>query len=215
MKASTHAQPWLLPHAERHTATRSTLMLIFLGDLIVITIAAVTAHYFKFSSSGAQAASEWLTSFQAYKIHILLSVITMATVLYFKESYALQQLARYRYGALHMFSCALLWSLIFLSGSLFLNINPPISRLWVGMTGLLSGCGLAIWRYSLCRYLIGRNMLQTSRRTTLIVGWNNTVENIYQRSEASNHRGTFCPFRIRSLVILEDEGTGTNTKVPC
>lgn len=199
---------------KRRSAVHSTLSILFLGDTLVIFAACVLAVFCSYSIFGGQSLVETMATLKTYHFHIKLAVLSCCTLLWFRHSYDLEQLTRARYGALRMLNSAFYWAVIFVSISLFFSIQPPVSRLWVALSGLLIGLGLASWRYLFCRYAIGQSLLQSTRQTALIVGWNDQARQFYERSKDADNTGTFFPFAIRSCVILETENNNDISDYP-
>lgn len=199
---TTHQASFGIPQVQRRTAVNSTLMLLFLGDIVVIALACHLAFFVRFTGLNGENWSQTLVILHSYRWHLILAVASCAGLMYFRQCYGINHLARFRYGAIQMLSCAFIWSLVFLFVSLFLELSPQISRVWVGLCGIFTGLLLACWRYTFCRYLIAQGLLQSIRRKTLVVGWNCQAQNFYERSQAADNGGNFFPFRVRSCATL-------------
>lgn len=195
---TSHALP--MPRAKRHTATQSTLTLLFGGDVMVCFISMIIAYYARFElliELGRGSASYTLSE---YMVHVFLGCIAMGAILYINGMYRIETITRYRFGALCMLTSAVYWGILFLFLSLFFRISPEISRLWTFYAATLSGILLGTWRYVFCRHMIGRSLLQQVRRKTVVIGWNEMAQRCYERSESSNRRGDFFPFKILGAI---------------
>lgn len=204
MDSTLISQSLAIPQQRRQSATRSTLMLLLAGDLIVILAAAHLAFFLKF-----RLLTFWglghaeVMPLNAYEVHILMGTFVMAAILYLRGTYRIDQITRFRYNAVSMLTCACYWAGLYLSVSLIFKINPEISRLWTVYNALLLGAGLMTWRYIFCRHTVRRTLLQAVRRKTLVVGWNDQAKALYTNSEACNGHDAFCAFRLKSVVLLD------------
>lgn len=214
MREAIYNNTIVLPSAERLSATRLTLTLLFFGDLLVLLLAVLFSFICRFTILLGYDWESSLAMLAAYQLHLSLACLSMLGLLYFRESYALKQLARYRYGSIQMQIVAFYWSVGFLCASLFFEIDPAISRVWVAICGLSFGLGLAGWRYVFCRHLVGHNLLENIRRKTLVIGWNAQAAKLYERAEASNKGGHFFPFRVDSVVLLEESQSEESSSYP-
>ncbi|CAA6696203.1 MULTISPECIES: sugar transferase [unclassified Lentimonas] len=192
------SQSLTLPQEKRESATRSTLMLLFAGDVLVILLSACLAFFLKF-----RLFTEVERSLQSYQVHILIGSAVMAAILYLKGTYRIDQITRFRYNAVSMLTCACYWAGIYISVSLILKISPDISRLCTLYNALIAGGGLMLWRYLFCRHFVKRTLLQSVRRKTLLIGWNERAQELLTRSEASDSHENFCAFRLQSVILLD------------
>lgn len=214
MQQSPSYNPVVLPSEKRLIATRSTLMLIFGGDVVVVGLMGILSFFFRFTLLKGQSWEWSLQLFSSYQVHIILACLSMLALLYFRETYALHLLARYRYGAIQMLGTAFYWSIGFVAVSLFIDISPAISRVWVGTCGIFFGFGLAAWRYAFCRFLSRHQLLQSIRRKTLVIGWNARAAQLYERSEAASHGGNFFPFSVCSIILLDEQRSKETRSYP-
>jgi exopolysaccharide biosynthesis polyprenyl glycosylphosphotransferase len=213
MEKQVNSATGTAPHLKRRNAIQSTLIFLFLGDLMISIIACILAHFIRFDwaiNIGSRLGSSSLSN---YMVHISLGSGTMAMILYLSGMYRIETITRYRFSSLCMITCSVYWGLLFLFLSLFFRIDPEISRLWVFYATTLAGIGLCAWRYNVCRYLISRQLLQNLRRKTLIVGWNDMAQRCYDRSKSADNGGDFFPFKVQS-VLSYYSGTQQTTTIP-
>ena len=192
------------PRVRRETALRSTLMLLFGGDILIALFAAIAGFYFRFGISPylGTTALDRLT-LHHYSVYIVSGTVLVGVILFLNGAYRVELLTRNRYGALKMVGCTFYWAVVLLMISLIFKISPPISRLWVLYTAGILTIGLATWRYLFCHYFIGPKLLQDLRRDTLVIGWNERAQSLYERSENSKFSHSFFPFFIRSAITMD------------
>ena len=204
MEATVTNETITFPRDRRESALRSTLMLLFGGDLVIALIAAVTGFYLRFGISPYLGLTELdRLTLHHYTIYIVSGILLAGVILYLNGAYRVELLTRNRYGALKMVGCTGYWVIVLLSISLIFQITPPISRLWVCYTACILMFGLATWRYLFCHYFVGPKLLQNLRRDTLVIGWNERAQSLYERSENSQFSHSFFPFLIRSAITME------------
>ncbi|MDQ8195946.1 sugar transferase [Coraliomargarita sp. SDUM461004] len=215
MEATTISSEFTLPRVRRESALRSTLMLLFGGDLLIALCATLLGFYLRaelplfFTSPPLSA-----PTIESYAVYIISGTLLMVGILYLNGTYRLEALTRYRYGTLKMLACALYWSIVLLTLSAIFKINPPISRLWVCYsTGILM-MALTTWRYFFCHHFIGPGLLQNLRRTTLIIGWNDRARQLYERSKNGQSSHSFFPFHICSAITMESLESQDDSHTP-
>ncbi|MGZ0655561.1 sugar transferase [Coraliomargarita sp. W4R53] len=215
MDATTISSELTLPRARRESALRSTLMLLFGGDLLIALLATLLGFYLRFEVAPPLATSVLdVFTLKQYTIYIISGTLLMVGILYLNGTYSVDALTRYRYGALKMVGCTLYWSIVLLTLSAIFKINPPISRLWVCYSTVILIFSLTTWRYLFCHYFVGPGLLQNLQRSTLIIGWNERAEKLYQRSESSQYSQSFFPFHIRSAITMESLENRGDSPIP-
>lgn len=205
MKSATLQSRFSIPYQKRTNATRSALLLLLLSDLLVVFISTVLAFVVRFQVMENSLDISPQRYFEIFGIHIILATLSLPAYLYFKEAYSIKHLTRYKYGAMQMLAHAFSWSVIFLAGSLFVNVEPAISRIWVALTGTFAGIGLAISRYVFCKDFLGQSLLESIRRRTIILGWTQAAETLENRSRADTEEGHFFPFDVKACLILKEQ----------
>lgn len=179
--------------------------MLFGGDALIVLVCSLIAFYLRFHLLSWEGENSNSTiALQHYATHIGFGCFVMYLILYLNGMYRIDMLSRYRYASLRMGVCALYWAAFFVSFSLIFKIDPSISRLWVLLAAIVSGVGLVIWRYTFCKQMIGRTLLKSIRRKTIIVGWSARANAIYERSEQSNSTEEFFPFSINAVVMLNE-----------
>ena len=198
----------------RQRALSLTLNLLFLCDLLVVLSAFLLGFYLRFDwlpSTGLLPDSG--TTLKSYMLHILIGTLVMMATLYLSGMYRLNLLSRYRYGALRVFQCVFYWILAYIFIESFLKLSPELSRLSTLYTSVCLGVGLFALRYSFCLFLLRQQLLQIARRQTIVIGWNDQVEELYELSKRSNTRKTFFPFRLRAIISWNDANTAATKQM--
>lgn len=199
----------------RKRALSMTLNLLFLFDLLVALSAFILGFYLRFDwfplAVPSLLAPE--VTIESYTLHILLGTLVMMVTLYLSGMYRLDLLSRYRYGALRVFRCVFYWILAFVFIENLLKLSPDLSRLSTLYTAAFLGVGLFAWRYVFCLFLLRQQLLQVVRRQTIVIGWNDRVEELYDFSETSNAGKNFFPFRIRAIVSWDDANAAATKQI--
>lgn len=179
-------------------------MLLFFGDIFITLAAGTFAFFTRFDLTQALDDTAMVThELNHYSVHILFGAFVMGSLLYASGMYHMNLLTRYRYGALKMLTCCVYWGISFLAISLIFKIDPAISRLWVIYTMTFAMAGLTTWRFLFCRHLLGTDRLQSLRRRTLIIGWNDQASDLLGKSQLSDSGKEFFPFTIRGAITMD------------
>jgi exopolysaccharide biosynthesis polyprenyl glycosylphosphotransferase len=110
------------------------------------------------------------------------------------------------------------WVLVYLAFSLVIKFDPPISRLFVVLAGIVTLLLLALWREVLYRILTGPKLLPQLQQRVALLGWNPAAQGLVsevQRSRAHPYTivgsiddGTHPPMNpLRGLGSVEELGT--------
>lgn len=198
---------------QRELALRSTLLLLFIADLILIALACIIGFYIRFTllpETGIP--PKGIDSLDAYKVHIVSAIISMGALLYFNGCYRIDLISRSRYSSLRMLGCSFYWASCYIFISLFFKIEPEISRLWVAYSASLMALILFFWRHIFSRYLLNSHIISVLRRDTIIVGWNDQTNELYKRSQRCIGGESFFQFNVKSAILLEE--TRLNECIP-
>lgn len=186
------------------TATRSTtlynrwVLMCFAVDSAVICLSLVIAYYLRFKTSLVEVGvidSVGLT-LRHYLGHIAFGVVLMMLILTNFRFYSKQKMLSYIGTLQIIIKSSIVWLIAFLTLSLVLKFDPPISRIFCG-----AGLGVVIvllplWRGIFWRYLSSEKQASCLRQRAIAVGWS---ENFDKAIEAF-HRAPEREFEIIGLV---------------
>lgn len=189
--------------ANREAAATLVAMILLAGDLTAAGLACVLSYFIRFTWLNGLPGDASLDYFWDYQIHMVLGIFALIAIHYRRGAYRPENIARFRYASFLALTTAFYWAIFFVSVSLFFDIQPPISRLWVALAAVNSAGFIGLWRYGSCRFLINSGKWDKTRRKTLIVGWGNQIEKFYRRSERSASAGYYFPFDVRAVAELK------------
>ena len=100
------------------------------------------------------------------------------------------------------------WMLAYLLFSLFFKIDPPVSRVFVFVSGVLGFAVLAAWRTGFNRWIRRKGLLFHVQDRLLVIGWSKDTHALWRRS----NRGDFREITITG--VLPVNGADFATKPP-
>lgn len=198
MFAATHF-PRAYARERRENYTHLVTASLFIGDMVLVGLSLLFGFWLRFHSflSDFGVPSGHLPTVSSYFFHFLLALVAMLALLTLNRHYSGDRILRPLYSSLMMLKPIIIWGAIFTSLSLMFKIEPSISRLFVMYSLLTMVVLLPFWRYVFSRLVIIPFCSNYIRNKTLIIGWNDRVKKLVDRSEAKD---VAFPLRISGVV---------------
>lgn len=151
-----------------------------LGDLIMAVAAMHLAYWLRFHSIFRDFGNWNDMALRQYAGHMTLGSLTLLLAIGWQGIYHRNVLLRNRWIASKIGKAVLIWTLGFLAMTLALKLAPPISRVYVGLSGACALLLLLGWRFVFYRFLHGGNRLKALQQRTLFVGWNDDAQRLWK-----------------------------------
>lgn len=147
--------------------------LAFALDLIVILAALTLAHWIRFSTGVAGLGTVSLTSisFSDYYGHFLIGGALMVLILANFHFYSRECLLSYPVTLKVILKSAVTWLFAFLTITLVLKFDPPISRMFSGFGMILMFAGMGVSRALLWTLISNEKFSSSLRQRALVIGW--------------------------------------------
>ncbi len=174
---------------DRNLGERVVILGVFC-DTLVIVAAMLFSYWLRFHTSISLYGLVSDVSLRNYAGYVAIGSASMLFTLAYRQFYSRASILRYRRVARQILESSLIWVLGFLSISLILKFQPPVSRLYVAIAGMniCAGLMLSRWVFDL---LIHRSSLVSSlRQRVLFVGWNQESE-ILARAFSTDHADAY------------------------
>jgi exopolysaccharide biosynthesis polyprenyl glycosylphosphotransferase len=192
----------------RPTATRSKtrynnwVLASFVLDTTVIAISLVLAYFVRFRTGVAEIGVplDLVLSVKSYVGHILFGTVLMMLILTNFRFYSKENMLSFIGTLQVIIKSTVVWLIGYLTLSLVLKFDPPISRIFCALGLLMILVLLPLWRAALWRYLSSEKQAVFLRQRAVVVGWS---ENFGQAFEAFN-RAPEREFEIIGLVTPPD-----------
>jgi exopolysaccharide biosynthesis polyprenyl glycosylphosphotransferase len=84
-------------------------------------------------------------------------------------------------------TCAL-WVVVYLFVSFFFEVDPPISRTFVALAGILGMLVLTLWRIVFNKWLDRSGLVRHVQERVIVAGWTKDTEDLWQRSRKGDLR---------------------------
>lgn len=182
----SESRPALRTSAKR--APHTWVYVAIAGDWVVAVLAAVAAFWIRFHTSLRDVGVFESQTIEQYGGHVALGSLTLIAVLAKQGIYNRAALLRSRWVADRITTSVLWWTVGFLALTLALKINPPISRIYMGLNGACALIGLVAWRRAYDAFLRSGSRIAALRQRTIFVGWNEDAEHFaksLKKDEAS------------------------------
>lgn len=170
---------------DRSLAERVVIFSLFC-DAVVVALAMVVSFWLRFDTALGTYGIVSRVTLRDYAGYIGIGVVTMLITLGYRQFYSRSVVLRYRRVARLILESSLLWVLGFLSISLILKFQPPVSRFYTAIAGLSICALLLISRWALDRFIHRSSILASLRQRVIFVGWNQEAERLAQ-AFASDH----------------------------
>ncbi|MEM7600593.1 MAG: sugar transferase [Verrucomicrobiota bacterium] len=145
----------------------------FVCDLLAVTFALLFAQWLRFETPlvSVGVASDVLIRPIDYLGHIIIGVAIMMSALIKFGVYSRESLLSYTATLKGLVKSSVVWIVAYLSLTLVLKFDPPISRIFCGLGLILMLTILPIWRGVLWRVINREETSSSLRHRALVVGW--------------------------------------------
>ena len=147
-------------------------------DFAVIAGAMALGFWLRFHSFIRNFGRDSDVSLLDYVGYATVGAVSMALTLTYRQFYREAVMLRYRRVARQILEASLLWVIGFLSISLILKFEPPVSRLYVVVSGATICSGLLLSRWAFNFVVHRSSIVPNLRQRVLFVGWNNEAERL-------------------------------------
>lgn len=194
-------QPNSSLQTSRPTATRSTnqynkwVIVSFTIDTLVILVSLISAYFIRFQTGvvGFGVVDSAGLTLGSYSGHILFGVVLMMLVLTNFRFYSKGKMLSYINTLQVILKSTVVWIIAFLTLSLVLKFDPPISRVFCAIGLCMIVMLLPLWRAVLWRILSSEKQAVCLRQRAIAVGWSSNFD---QAREA------FCNAPDREFDII-------------
>jgi len=193
--------------------------LLLLGDTLVAFGGLALGYWLRYNSAlGALGLNVPDARFERYLPLLLMGVVFLVGAFAQQGLYEGRMLLRKQYSLNLLARGTLFWVMVYLAFSLVIKFNPPISRLFVVIAGIVVLLLLALWREIFYRAITGAAILPRLQQRVALLGWNAAAQTLVrevQRSRAhpwaivgSIDDGTHPPLNpLRGLGSVDELGT--------
>ncbi len=166
---------------QRHQPSPHLWVLVsILGDLIMIVLAEHLAYWMRFHSFMREFGNWSSMELRQYAGHMALGTLSLLLTLGWQGLYHRNILLRNRWIASRIARAVLIWTLVFLSFTLALKLEPAISRVYVALNGACALLLLLGWRGLFDSFLHSPGRIETLQQRTLFVGWNDDAQRLWK-----------------------------------
>jgi len=146
----------------------------------MIVLAQHLAYWLRFHSFIRDYGNWSSMELRQYAGHMALGSLSLLLALGWQGLYHRNILLRNRWIAARIARAVLIWTLVFLSFSLALKLEPSISRVYVALNGACALLLLLGWRGLFDAFLHTPGRIETLQQRTLFVGWNDDAQRLWQ-----------------------------------
>jgi exopolysaccharide biosynthesis polyprenyl glycosylphosphotransferase len=162
-------------------------LLLLLGDIALLAAALLTSFWIKFTADlipfGVKVDSPITLS--EYSGHLAFGAATFLILLFFSGVHEKFFITHFRTSTLAVFRASVIWAVLYLGLSLSLHINPPLSRLFVFLSGILLPVYLLLWRLILYQLFLFVGHRALLRQRILLLGWSDEARRLCQELSRS------------------------------
>lgn len=171
-------------------------------DFFAVTFALVLAQWIRFGTPLSQVgiATDDVMRLSQYSGHILLGSVLMSMTLTNFRFYSRENLLSYTNTLRLVFKSSAVWLLVYVTLTLMLKFDPPISRLFCALGFVCILTVLPIWRGLLWRFLGREKNSSSLRQRALVMGWSEDFAKAVETFSHADDR----PFEIVGVVIPPD-----------
>ncbi|HEY5892021.1 MAG TPA: exopolysaccharide biosynthesis polyprenyl glycosylphosphotransferase [Chthoniobacterales bacterium] len=179
-------------------------------DACVIVFALLFSFHLRFQSGWIALMGESIPTLNSYVTYLALAAIGLVYTLTAFGIYEKHALLRYRFAAAQIIKACLIWFACFLSFSLVFKLDPPISRLFVAISGGVVLTSLLFWRAIWVTFLTKSSIADGLRQRVLCIGWNDEANSLTRPDERGEHPAyevsgiVYPPSGRLSLPLPED-----------
>lgn len=162
---------------KKNTAER-VIIVIMIYDFVVIAASMAIGYWLRFHSFIREYGRTSDVSFLDYAGYATIGAVSMSLTLTYRQFYREAVVLPYRRVARQILEASVLWILGFLSISLILKFEPPVSRLYVILCGATICSSLLISRWVLNLAVHRSSLVPSLRQRVRLVGWNEEADRL-------------------------------------
>ncbi len=162
-------------------------------DTVVIVYGLIFSFWFRFQTPLREVGIPTSPRLSDYSGYIAFGAVALILMLTNFGVYERNALLRFRFVSLQSLKACFWWAATFLTVSLVFRFEPPISRLFIVATSVLTPASLLGWRWLLHRYLARSFVAVNLRQRILFVGWN---------KEAGHLAGEFAEDPVSAYEVV-------------
>ena len=147
-------------------------------DLMVIIYALIFSFWLRFQTPLSEVGVPGPHVLSNYSAHIAIGALAFILLLTNFGIYERNAMLRFRYVSLQILKATFFWAPGFIAVMFILRFEPPISRIYSVIAGLLTPLALLGWRWLLHRYLARSAVAVHLRQRILFVGWNRESQDL-------------------------------------
>lgn len=174
----------------------------FVCDLLAVTFALLLAQWIRFDSPISAIgvpANESMVPLD-YLGHILLGVVLMMSALVNFGVYSRESLLSYTSTLKGLVKSSIVWIVAYLTLTLVLKFDPPISRIFCAIGLVLMLTILPVWRGILWRVINREETSSSLRHRALVVGWSEDFARAVEMFSGASDR----PFDVVGVITPPD-----------
>ena len=183
----------------------------FLGDVLSVFLGLIVAYWVRFQSGIVPYDESWWTSGGAKNDQPLSSYLGLMAIgsglllgaLFSNNIYRSKCLLRFRPNALVVTRSVGLWVIVYLSASLALKFNPPISRIFVLLSAVFAWASVLVWRFTMIKMLKAFGLSSCLTQRVAFLGWTSAV----QRLAHSIQQDTDHVYSIKGIILEATDHT--------
>lgn len=170
----------------------------FIADFLAVTMALLLAHWLRFETALVEFGTPSDSPIRVlnYTGHIILGVFLKMTILTNFRLYSRENLLSYTNTLRVIFKSAFVWILAYLTLTLVLKFDPPISRVFCALGLVLMLFLLPLWRGILWRVVSQEKHSRSLRQRALVVGWSKDFARAVEMFREASDR----PFDIVGVI---------------
>ncbi len=171
----------------RHSFGERLAALSLLIDALLIFGCLVFSYWLRFEILTEVGVRPEKVPFLQYLPYIVMADCSLIGAFAYYGTYDPSKLLQLRQVGLTVVRAIILWAIIFLSFALIFKFQPPISRLFVALSGLSVFFTIIIWRYCFHRSLQNGAASVRLRQRILFVGWNESAASLSESITGGAH----------------------------
>ena len=192
--------------AQRNQIVDLAPILAILGDLLLSFLGQTAAFWIRFRSGVIRYDARWwrlggdplTTEFAGYWQHFVPGAVMLISLMVLRGMYHRRAIIAGRHNLAAFGKLCILWIVMYLGVSLFLRVSPPVSRIYVMISGVLIFGLLLAWRRALGAWFLRSRFADAFRQKVAIIGWSDSAG----RLAMAFGRERTCPKDLREVEIV-------------
>jgi exopolysaccharide biosynthesis polyprenyl glycosylphosphotransferase len=198
-----------IPRMHHYGAHRFVIFSIIM-DFMMACCAAAVAFWVRFQLM-KEVGYFQLQTMDEYIVHLILGSTTLVAILAWRGVYRREMLLQYRRTQRQVIKGVILWTLGFLLMALAFHIEPPISRIFMAVNGLVTLPILLIWRSWFNHQLHKPERLAALKQRAIVIGDWQDAGDLQRRFSENPEEAVELVGWVRTGELVK----GLNPKVPC